>query len=49
MSNFEKIMQNNRQWSENKLKTNKNYFKKNSESQSPKYLFIGCSDSRIPA
>lgn len=49
MSNFDKIMQNNKQWSEKKLSDDQNYFKKHSESQSPKYLWIGCSDSRIPA
>ena len=49
MSNFDKIMQNNRQWSEKKLTDDQNYFKKHADSQSPKYLWIGCSDSRIPA
>ena len=27
----------------------KTYFIRHADSQSPKYLFIGCSDSRIPA
>lgn len=49
MSNFDKIMQNNKQWSEKKLADDQNYFKKHTDSQSPKYLWIGCSDSRIPA
>jgi carbonic anhydrase len=31
------------------LNSDKDFFKKHSFSQSPKYLFIGCSDSRIPA
>lgn len=31
------------------MASDKNYFKKHTDSQNPKYLFIGCSDSRIPA
>jgi len=49
MNSFDKIMQNNREWSARKLSEDQNYFKRHSESQSPKYLWIGCSDSRIPA
>ncbi len=49
MSNFERIMKNNKGWSEKKLAEDENFFKKHSQSQSPKYLWIGCSDSRIPA
>ncbi len=49
MSNFTKIMNNNKEWSEKKILEDPEFFKRNAESQSPKYLWIGCSDSRIPA
>ncbi len=43
------IFTNNRQWSENKLSADKDYFLKLSEGQHPKILYIGCSDSRVTA
>ena len=49
MENFKKIMLNNKKWSEYKIKEDPEYFKKHVTSQNPKYLWIGCSDSRIPA
>lgn len=49
MTNFEKIMENNKKWSEDNLKEDSQYFFKNLHFQAPQYLWIGCSDSRIPA
>lgn len=49
MQNFHKIMKNNREWSHKKLNQDKDYFKRHQQTQSPQYLWIGCSDSRIPA
>lgn len=49
MNNFEKIMANNKKWSSDNLKQDPDYFTKNLYSQTPQYLWIGCSDSRIPA
>ncbi|QMU29109.1 carbonic anhydrase [Adhaeribacter radiodurans] len=46
---MEKIFENNRKWVAEKLKNDKNYFKKLALGQKPRYLFIGCSDSRVPA
>jgi carbonic anhydrase len=44
-----KIFANNEKWIAEKLKTNKNYFKQFSKGQSPKFLYMGCSDSRVTA
>lgn len=50
MSDFyKKILDNNKQWVENKLSVNPNYFKNLADGQQPPLLWIGCSDSRVPA
>ncbi|MDQ3291838.1 MAG: carbonic anhydrase [Bacteroidota bacterium] len=46
---MEKIFENNRKWVADKLSQDKDYFKKLALGQKPRYLFIGCSDSRVPA
>lgn len=42
------LLENNRKWIKRKLDEDPDYFKKLSMGQSPKYLMIGCSDSRVP-
>ncbi|MFD2891292.1 carbonate dehydratase [Flavobacterium chuncheonense] len=50
MSNFyEKILDNNKKWVEDKLKISPDYFNNLAEGQQPPLLWIGCSDSRVPA
>lgn len=39
----------NRQWSENIRKFDPNFFVDLAHQQTPQYLWIGCSDSRVPA
>ncbi len=46
--NFQKLLENNHQWIQEKLNEDSNYFEKLSKGQSPRYLMIGCSDSRVP-
>jgi len=46
---IEQIFKNNRQWVEDKLTANTNYFEDLSKGQSPDILYIGCSDSRVTA
>jgi len=46
---MEKIFENNKKWVEQKLNEDSEYFKKLATGQQPRYLFIGCSDSRVPA
>lgn len=43
------LLENNRQWASAILDKNPDFFKKLSAQQAPEYLWIGCSDSRVPA
>lgn len=47
--NIKQIFRNNQKWIEQKLRNDKNYFKKLSKGQNPDILYIGCSDSRVTA
>lgn len=49
MSNINQLLKNNKEWANRIKKENPNFFKKLSKQQSPEYLWIGCSDSRVPA
>ena len=50
MSDFyKKILDNNKKWVEKKLAISPNYFKNLVDGQRPPLLWIGCSDSRVPA
>jgi len=49
MRELQKLFENNKLWSQNKKEKDPEFFLKISEKQTPKYLWIGCSDSRIPA
>lgn len=42
------LIANNELWINEKLKTDKDYFSKLSKDQTPAYLMISCSDSRVP-
>ena len=44
-----KLFENNRQWSEDIRKNDPEFFPTLSRQQAPEYLWIGCSDSRVPA
>jgi len=46
---YERLLKGNQAWAAEKLKLNPNYFKDLSLGQNPEYLWIGCSDSRVPA
>jgi carbonic anhydrase len=43
------LLENNKKWVADKLAIDPAYFDKLSNSQNPEYLWIGCSDSRVPA
>jgi carbonic anhydrase len=47
--NIEQVFINNEQWIKEKLASNKDYFSDLSKGQSPEFLYIGCSDSRVTA
>lgn len=46
---YKALLSGNRQWVDARLKEDPNYFKELSKGQSPEVLWIGCSDSRVPA
>ncbi|HNR08268.1 MAG TPA: carbonic anhydrase [Saprospiraceae bacterium] len=46
---FEHIFKNNEAWVARKLALDPAYFEKMAHGQSPEYLYIGCSDSRVTA
>jgi carbonic anhydrase len=49
MKPFEKILQDNKEWARQQTENDPDYFKRLVEIQSPEVLWIGCSDSRVPA
>lgn len=49
MQNFERIFENNRAWADRLLKDDPDFFAERGSSQQPHFLWIGCSDSRVPA
>jgi carbonic anhydrase len=49
MHPYEELLKDNKAWAAEKIKNNPSFFKNLSEIQSPEFLWIGCSDSRVPA
>jgi len=49
MSDLDQLFANNRRWSEGIRGRDPGFFDRLSRQQAPKYLWIGCSDSRVPA
>ncbi len=49
MNNIKHLLDNNKKWAEKVNKENPDFFESLSKQQTPKYLWIGCSDSRVPA
>lgn len=49
MKAYEQLLIENKSWAAEILKVDPEYFKKLSQLQTPEYLWIGCSDSRVPA
>lgn len=48
-TSYEKLLQNNKNWVAQQLALNPNFFEDLAGAQSPEFLWIGCSDSRVPA
>src|SRR4051812_25547549 len=49
MENLNLLFESNRRWAKEILNRDATFFEKLTGQQSPKYLWIGCSDSRVPA
>jgi carbonic anhydrase len=49
MSELERLFRNNAAWAASMLERDPRFFSRLQEQQKPGYLWIGCSDSRVPA
>jgi carbonic anhydrase len=43
------LLLNNREWAAAAVRSDPGFFRRLAQQQAPKYLWIGCSDSRVPA
>jgi carbonic anhydrase len=48
-TSLQHLFDNNREWASRMVRENPAYFSRLANQQNPKYLWIGCSDSRVPA
>jgi carbonic anhydrase len=49
MKAYQKLLLENKAWASEKVEADPEYFKRLSALQTPEFLWIGCSDSRVPA
>ena len=49
MSGVEDLLANNRVWAKEVTRQDPDFFTRLAQQQAPEYLWIGCSDSRVPA
>jgi carbonic anhydrase len=48
MEKIKRLVLENKAWAQSKVDVDPDYFKKMAKDQNPEYLWIGCSDSRVP-
>lgn len=49
MTSYEKLLLENKAWAKGQVENDPDFFKRLSSLQTPEFLWIGCSDSRVPA
>jgi carbonic anhydrase len=49
MKHFSQLLENNKKWAKEVVEVDPDYFTRLEHIQNPDYLWIGCSDSRVPA
>jgi carbonic anhydrase len=49
MTELTELLRNNRDWADGIRREDPGFFERLSQQQAPKFLWIGCSDSRVPA
>jgi carbonic anhydrase len=49
MESYQKLLLENKAWAQERVTDNPEYFQRLSKLQTPEFLWIGCSDSRVPA
>jgi carbonic anhydrase len=45
---YDRIFRQNKEWATNKKNSDRRFFKRHFKAQNPQFLYIGCSDSRVP-
>jgi len=48
MKSYEKLLENNKSWARESIEKDPEFFNRLKNTQTPEYLWIGCSDSRVP-
>lgn len=46
---YQKLLSENKAWAKEQVETDPDFFKRLASQQAPEFLWIGCSDSRVPA
>ena len=49
MTSIEQLLRNNQSWAAERVKRDPTFFTRLEKQQAPEFLWIGCSDSRVPA
>jgi carbonic anhydrase len=49
MKNYKRLLDQNREWAASITASDPEFFQRLAKQQSPKFLWIGCADSRVPA
>ena len=49
MAEFEKLLEANKEWAKKQVTSDPSFFERLASIQTPDFLWIGCSDSRVPA
>ncbi len=49
MKSYEKLLESNKEWATGEIEKDPGYFDRLAHLQKPEFLWIGCSDSRVPA
>lgn len=48
-ASYERLIENNKAWAAEKFRLEPDFFTTSAQGQSPEFLWVGCSDSRVPA
>ena len=49
MNSAQKLLLQNKAWAQERVRYDKDFFARHANVQTPEFLWIGCSDSRVPA
>ena len=49
VKSYEQLLKQNKEWAQDVVKTDPEFFHRLADVQNPEFLWIGCSDSRVPA